>query len=111
MGKDSSSAHIIQCMRESVVSYSIPNTIISDNDLQFISREFEKFCKRNGIRYIKSSAYHPRSNREIERFVQTFKNCMKQSKYAQKDNSCNSCAISYLIIGSLQLQMRLHLNL
>lgn len=86
LGKDSSSAHIIQCMRESIARYGIPDTIVSDNGPQFVSKEFEEFCKKNGIRHTKSSAYYPRSNGEAERFVRTFKNGMKRSNHAQKDN-------------------------
>ncbi|XP_011689306.1 PREDICTED: uncharacterized protein K02A2.6-like [Wasmannia auropunctata] len=86
LGKDSSSAQVIQCIRESISRYGIPDTIVSDNGPQFVSKEFEEFCKKNGIRHTTSSAYHPRSNGEAERFVRTFKNNMKSSKNAQKDN-------------------------
>ncbi|XP_018403549.1 PREDICTED: uncharacterized protein K02A2.6-like [Cyphomyrmex costatus] len=85
---DTSSAHVIQCIRESIARYGTPDTIVSDNGPQFLSREFEEFCKSNGIRYTKSSAYHLRSNEEVKRFVRMFKNCMKRStKHAQLDNS------------------------
>lgn len=86
LGKDSSSTHVIQYIRESIARYGISDTIVSDNGPQFVSKEFKEFCKENGIRYTKSSVYYPRSNGETERFVRTFKNSMKFSKNAQKDN-------------------------
>ncbi|XP_018398448.1 PREDICTED: uncharacterized protein K02A2.6-like [Cyphomyrmex costatus] len=62
LGKDTSSALIIQCIRESIARYGIPDTIVSDNGPQFVSREFEEFCKGNDVRHTKSSAYHPRTH-------------------------------------------------
>jgi len=37
------------------------------------------FCKNNGVKYTTSSAYHPRSNEEAERFVQSFKTALKKT--------------------------------
>lgn len=61
-------------------------TIVFDNGPQFVSKKFKEFRKKNSIRHTTSSAYHPRINREIERFVRMFKNDMKSNKNAQKDN-------------------------
>ena len=51
----------------------LPESIISDNGLQFAAAEFQEFCKRNGIRHILIAPYHPASNGLAERGVQTFK--------------------------------------
>jgi hypothetical protein len=53
---------------------------MSDNGRQFVSAEFESFCKSNVVRHTTSSVYHPRSNGEAGRFVQTFKRGMKSSE-------------------------------
>lgn len=47
---------------------------------QFTSSEFESCMKGNGIKHIHTSPYHPASNGEAERFVQTFKHLMKANK-------------------------------
>ena len=52
----------------------------SDNGPQFSSSEFELCMRENGIKHIKSSPYHPASNGEAERFVQTFKHALKAAK-------------------------------
>ena len=51
--------------------------LVSDNGPDFTSKEFEEFTKQNGIKHIRSSAYHPSSNGGAERFVQTAKKGLK----------------------------------
>ena len=61
--------------------HGLPCQIVSDNGPQFSAHHFKDFLKQNGIKHIHSSPYHPATNREAERFVQTFKNAMKSAKY------------------------------
>jgi len=79
LNTNSTSAHIITKLRETFVRFGIPDQIVSDNGTQFTSQEFQEFCKFNGIKHTTSSVYHPRSNGEAERFVQTFKKSMKEA--------------------------------
>ena len=58
-------------------THGLPERIVTDNGPQFCSEEFENFLKVNGIRHTLSAPYHPATNGEAERFVQTFKNAMK----------------------------------
>ena len=53
---------------------------MSDNGLQFTSVEVDVFLKSNSVWHICSAPYHPQSNGEVERFVQTFKNALKTAK-------------------------------
>jgi hypothetical protein len=71
---------IICRLRDCITRFGIPDQIVSDNGSQFTSQEFQEFCKSNGIRHSTSSVYHPRSNGEAERFVQTFKRSMSEAK-------------------------------
>ena len=38
-------------------SYGLPEQLVSDNGPHFISTEFERFMKENGIKYIRTSAF------------------------------------------------------
>ena len=62
----------------------LPTTIVSDNGTQFTSKEFEEFCDRNGISHVTSPTFHPASNGEAERFVQTFKRSMDKNCEGRK---------------------------
>ena len=50
---------------------------MSDNGPQFVSAEFEKFMKENGVKHFRSAPYHPSTNGLAERFVQSLKQALK----------------------------------
>ena len=60
-------------LRDVFCRYGIPQQLVSDNGSQFTSEECCKFMKANGIEHSLVAPYHPRSNGQAERFVQTFK--------------------------------------
>jgi len=74
---NATSEAVILRMRETFCRFGIPEQLVSDNGTQFTSDEFQEFCKLNGVRHTTSAVYHPRSNGEAERFIQTFKEAMK----------------------------------
>ena len=57
--------------------HGLPHRVVSDNGPPFISHEFRGFCSANDIHHVFSAPYHPATNGEAERFVQTFKDNMK----------------------------------
>ena len=50
----------------------LPNNIVTDSGPQFSATEFKEFCNNNGISHTLIAPYHPSSNGQAERFVQTF---------------------------------------
>ncbi len=68
---------IIEKLRDMFARYGLPEQLVSDNGPQFISNEFSQFMKLNGIKHSLVAPYHPRSNGQAERFVQTFKQYFK----------------------------------
>ena len=73
-------AKTIEQLRNIFARNGIPQQLVSDNGPQFVSDEFRNFMKVNCIRHIRTAVYHPASNGEAERFVQTLKNALKRGK-------------------------------
>lgn len=58
----------------------IPKVIVSDNGLQFISKEINRFVVNNKIKHVQIAPYYPASNKLAKRFVQYFKRAIVKSK-------------------------------
>lgn len=71
----------IEVLRQMFAAYGLPSQIVTDNGPQFVSEEFASFMKANGVKHTRCTPYHPASNGEAERFVRTFKESMKASRY------------------------------
>ena len=82
--KKASTEATVEMMLDVFTTHGLCEQIISDNGPQFICREFEDFCKSRGINHVLSPPYHPQSNGEAERFVQTFKSAMQKAKQGGK---------------------------
>jgi len=70
----------IVALREIFARYGVPINLVSDNGSNFTSTEFTKFLSENGIRHIRSAPFHPATNAQAERFVQTFKDAMRAAR-------------------------------
>ncbi|XP_065077069.1 uncharacterized protein K02A2.6-like [Ochlerotatus camptorhynchus] len=68
----------IALLDELFAAYGISTTIVSDNGTNFTSTEFKTYLRMVGVRYHKLTApYHPSTNGQAERCVQTVKNALK----------------------------------
>ena len=72
-----SSERAVELLREVFARYGLPEHLHSDNGRQFTSEVFRNFMKANNIKHTFSAQYHPATNGQTERFVQTFKQAMK----------------------------------
>ncbi|XP_055522720.1 uncharacterized protein K02A2.6-like [Wyeomyia smithii] len=55
-----------------------PKILVSDNGSQFVSARFKQFCDEAGITHLTIAPYHPQSNGQAERFVDTLKRGLKK---------------------------------
>lgn len=85
--KSTTAEKTIEVMRTLFGSYGIPEQVVSDNGPQFTSDEFTEFMRRNRVKHIKSSPYHPSTNGLAERFVQTFKRALQASEQSGRSFS------------------------
>lgn len=74
------SRNTIRVLRGLFATHGIPDMLVSDNGTPFVSAEFEEFTRRNGIRHLRSAPYHPATNGQAERAVQTVKSSLKKCK-------------------------------
>lgn len=66
----------IEKLRKCFARFGLTCMIFSDNGRQFVSKEFENFCKNNNIEHKTSAPYHPSTNGLAENAVGSFKKSM-----------------------------------
>ena len=66
-------------LKQIFAAHGLPERIISDNGPQFTANQFEEFCRFRGIVHSTIAPYHPRSNGEVERLVETFKTSIEKA--------------------------------
>ena len=81
----STSTTTIKHLRNVFATHGLPEVIVNDNGTAFVSEEFKQFLRKNGIQQVTSAPYHPSSNGQAERYVQTFKRTIE--KMDQRDIS------------------------
>lgn len=71
-------AATINLLDDLFAAYGAPITLVSDNGPQFTSAEFRSFLQKSGVKFHKLTApYHPATNGQAERYVQTVKQALK----------------------------------
>lgn len=78
--KNITSTATISALKEIFARFGNPDTLVSDNGTQFTAALFEDFCLSRGIKHIKSPPYHPQSNGQAERFVDTVKRALSKNR-------------------------------
>ena len=89
------SSKTIDILRTLFARYGLPEQVVSDNGPQFTSDEFAQFMKTKGVKHIRTAPYHPSSNGQAERFVQTFKRAMRAGEI---DESSLSTRLSQFLL-------------
>jgi hypothetical protein len=91
------SSATIKILDEYITRYGLPDTIVSDNGPQFVSSEFAFFLGEKGIQHITIAPYHPNSNGQAERFVQSLKKALDKMQDTPTDTALNKFLLSYRI--------------
>lgn len=80
----------IAILDELFATFGSPVILVSDNGPQFTSVEFRDFLQRSGVKFHKRTApYHPSTNGQAERNVQTVKDHLKIMETTPGSLQCN----------------------
>lgn len=71
--------YVIRACRRNFSDLGIPRVIRTDGGLQFMSKEFQDFLKRFGVKHRPSTPYNPQSNGHAEASVKIIKNLVKKT--------------------------------
>ena len=77
--KRPTSTNIVNRLHELFARYGVVDTLVNDNGTQFTFKEFEHFCATFQVEHIRIPPYHPRSNGQAVRFVDTLKRALKKA--------------------------------
>ncbi|UYV71968.1 K02A2.6-like [Cordylochernes scorpioides] len=69
----------VRVLRNLFAVHGLPDQVVSDNGRMFVGHEFQEFLRMNGIRHITSAPYHPQTNGQAERVVQTLKQLIRKN--------------------------------
>ena len=78
-GKRPTTNCTIKFLHELFARFGVVDGVVTDNATQFTSSEFRDFCKTYQGDHITTPQYHPRSNGQAERFVDTLKRALKKA--------------------------------
>ena len=78
--KSPTTVFTVSVLHELFARFGVVDCIVSDNGTQFTSTEFKEFCEEFQINHLTTPTYHPRSNGQAERFVDTLKRALKKAK-------------------------------
>ncbi|KAA3681810.1 uncharacterized protein DEA37_0004819 [Paragonimus westermani] len=73
------SSTTIAALRKIFSQHGFPEILVSDNESQFSYAQFRDFCSRSNFQHVFSPPYHPQSNGQTERFVDTLKRALLKS--------------------------------
>ena len=67
-------------LEKDFVHFGYPHTLVTDKVPTFTSEEFQEFLRERGILHMRGAPYHPATNGQAERLVQTFKQSLRKSR-------------------------------
>ena len=78
--KNTNTHSTITILKQLFSHHGLSGTLVLDNGTQFTSESFRHFCRSSCITHVHAPPYHPRSNGQAERFVDTFKCALLKAK-------------------------------
>lgn len=93
-----SAASTIAVLQQLFARYGLPLEVVSDNGHQYISEEFKTLLKSLGVLQTLVPTYHPQSNGQAERTIQTFKHSLSKMQLDFNDNSSVTAKVKRFLL-------------
>jgi hypothetical protein len=58
---------VINFIKSIIFHFGVPHNIITDNETNFISKEFKNYCERMGTKLNFASMAHPQTNGQVKK--------------------------------------------
>ena len=75
---DTLSTTVVKATRKHVSRFGRPKYVLTDNGLQFVSKEYQRFASQYDFSHITASPYYPRGNGKAESAVKINKNMLRK---------------------------------
>ena len=85
--ENTSTRETVRVLRRLFATFGVPQCIVSDNGTAFTSGNFGNFLESNGIKHVRTAPFHPSSNGQIEKMVQTYKKSFLKGMQENEDIS------------------------
>ena len=76
--KTITTSKVVSVLEEIFGCLGVCDTIVTDNGTQFTSNQFDELCKLNNIKHLRTATFHPQSNGQAERFVDTVQRTLRK---------------------------------
>jgi len=76
--EQATSKEVVAVMKEAVLKYGVPQTIVCDNGSQFTCSEFKRVCKNINLLIDYAPKHYPQYKGKLERFFRTTREEMKR---------------------------------
>ena len=93
--KSTTSVATTEKLRDMFAKHGLKPTVVSDNGSNFTSSESQEFMKKNGIKHITVSPYHPASNGLAERAVRIFREGYEKMEEGSVQTKLSRFLLSY----------------
>ena len=97
---------MIGFLHELFARFGVIDCVVTDNAAQFTSNEFMQFFDSYQVKHITSPQYHPRSNGQAEKFVDTLKRALKKAQGTLTDRALQQFLQVYRITPNPNTPMR-----
>ena len=77
--------NMMELLEQDFTHFGYHHELVSDNAPTFMSDDFQRFLNVRGIKHVTGVPYHPATNGQAERMVQTFKKSLNKSVLPPKE--------------------------